>query len=67
MAHNETVVHGSKMEHKTKAPAPPQDPGNKAEPTHRVRKTKTPENPKRPGLPPKTSSKAPSKKVEAGN
>ncbi|CAO2606251.1 Histone H1.8 [Lemmus lemmus] len=67
MAHTETVVHGSKMEHKTKAPAPPLDLGNKAEPTHRVRKTKTPENPKRPGLPPKTSSKAPSKKAEAGN
>ncbi|XP_041910459.1 LOW QUALITY PROTEIN: histone H1.8 [Arvicola amphibius] len=67
MAHTETVVHGSKMEHKTKAPAPPQDPGNKAKPTHRVRKTKTPENPPKPGLPPKTSSKAPSKKAEAGN
>ncbi|XP_050004567.1 histone H1.8 isoform X2 [Alexandromys fortis] len=67
MAHTETVVHGSKMEHKTKAPAPPQDSGNKVEPTHRVRKTKTPENPKKPGLPPKTSSKAPSKKAEAGN
>lgn len=67
MAHTETVVHGFKTEHKTKAPAPPQDLGNKAEPTHRIRKTKTPENPKKPGLPLKTSSKALSKKAEAGN
>ncbi|XP_036036370.1 histone H1.8 [Onychomys torridus] len=66
-AHTETVVQGARMAHKTKAPAPPQDTGYKAQPTHRVRRTKTPENSKRPGLPPKTSSKAPSKKAEAGS
>ncbi|KAL1790526.1 histone H1oo [Sigmodon hispidus] len=67
MAHTETVVLGTGMAHKTKAPAPPQDMGRKAQPTQKTRKPKTPENPKRPGLPPKTSSKASSKKAEAGN
>nr|XP_006978612.2 histone H1.8 [Peromyscus maniculatus bairdii] len=65
-AHTETAVQGARMVHKTKAPAPPQDMGCRAQPTHRVRRTKTPENSKRPGLPPKTSSKVPSKKAEAG-
>ncbi|CAH7181102.1 histone H1.8 isoform X2 [Phodopus roborovskii] len=67
MAHTETVVQGATTVHKTKAPAPPQDMGHKAQPTPRVRKTKTPKNPKRPGLSPNLSSKAPSKKAEAGN
>ncbi|KAL6082983.1 hypothetical protein STEG23_028235 [Scotinomys teguina] len=67
MAHNETVAQGARIVHKTKAPAPPQDIRNKVQPTHRVRRTKTPENSKRPGLPPKTSSKAHSKKAEAGS
>lgn len=67
MAHTKTVVQGARMVHKTKAPVPPQDMGHKAQPTSRVRKTKSPEDPKRPGLPPKISSKAPSKKAEPGN
>ncbi|XP_052578308.1 histone H1.8 [Peromyscus californicus insignis] len=66
-AHTETVVQGARTVHKSKAPAPPQDMACKAQPTHRVRRTKTPENSKRPGLPPKTSSKVPSKKAEAGS
>ncbi|XP_027284989.1 histone H1.8 [Cricetulus griseus] len=67
MAHTKTVVQGARMVHKTKAPVPPQDMGHKAQSTSRVRKTKSPEDPKRPGLPPKISSKAPSKKAEPGN
>nr|XP_034377855.1 LOW QUALITY PROTEIN: histone H1.8-like [Arvicanthis niloticus] len=65
LANTETVVQGAKTVQKTKAPTPSQDMGHKAQPTPRARKTKTPENPKRPELPPKTSSKAPSKKAEA--
>ncbi|XP_051010556.1 histone H1.8 [Acomys russatus] len=67
MAHPEAVAEGAKTAHKTKAPTPSQDLGHKSQPVHRARKTKTPENPKKPGLSPKTSSKAPSKKAEASS
>lgn len=67
IAHMETVVQGAKTVQKTKAPTPSQDVRHKAQPTTRVRKTKTPEDTKRPQLPPKTSSKAPSKKAEASS
>ncbi|XP_028634088.1 histone H1oo-like [Grammomys surdaster] len=67
MAHTGTIVQGAKTVQKTKAPTPSQNMGHKAQPTPRVRKTKTPENPKRPELPSKTSSKAPSKKAEASS
>lgn len=67
MVHTETVVQGAKAVQKSKAPTPSQDMGHKAQPAPRVRKTKTPENTKKPELPRKTSSKAPSKKAEASS
>lgn len=51
MAHTETVVHRSKIVHKTKVPAPPQDLGNKTESTHRVGRTRSLRTPKDLGYP----------------
>lgn len=67
MAHTEAVVQEARVLQKTKAPTPSQDVAHKGQPTTRVRKTKTPEDTKKPELPPKTSSKAPSKKTEASS